>query len=149
MVRQGWGHIVNTASLAGLVPSPLLTPYAAAKSAVVGLSISLRVEAAAHGVGVSVICPGPVETPLLDQPGAVNARKLLTNALGAPYPAEAMAEDILTGVAENRAIIVAPESARAAWELFRRAPEEMLATMATQAVASRQRRDQDYGQDRR
>jgi NAD(P)-dependent dehydrogenase (short-subunit alcohol dehydrogenase family) len=50
MVRQASGHIVNTASLAGLVPSPLLTPYAAAKAAVVGLSVSLRVEAAAHGV---------------------------------------------------------------------------------------------------
>lgn len=141
MVRQGAGHIVNTASLAGLVPSPLLTPYAAAKAGVVGLSVSLRVEAAAHGIGVSVVCPGPVETPLLDQPGGIDARKLLTNALGTPYAAEAMAADILAGVVENRAIIVAPESARAAWELYRQAPEEMLAGMAAQAVASRDRRE--------
>lgn len=157
MVRQGSGHIVNTASLAGLVPSPLLTPYATAKAGVVGLSLSLRVEAAAYGVGVTVVCPGPVETPLLDQSGPadpgnpadptsprspVNVRKLLTNALGEPYPAEAMAADILDGVAENRAVVVAPPSAEAAWRQFRQDPEELLAVMAGQAVASRERREQ-------
>jgi len=142
MVRQGSGHIVNTASLAGLLPSPLLTPYAAAKAGVVGLSLSLRVEAAAHGVGVTVVCPGPVETPLLDQrgPDGPNIRKLLTNALGQPHPADAMAADILDGVAANRAVVVAPPSAVEAWSRFREAPEEVLAVMADQAVASRRRR---------
>lgn len=152
MVHQQSGHIVNTASLAGLVPSPLLTPYAAAKAGVVGLSVSLRVEAAAHGVGVSVVCPGPVETPLLDaRPGAgaptapggapaPNVRKLLTNALGTPYPPEDLAADVLAGVRENRALIVAPATARAAWETFRATPEEMLAVMAEQSRASRARR---------
>jgi len=144
MVAQGSGHIVNTASLAGLVPSPLLTPYAAAKAGVVGLSLSLRVEAAAYGVGVTVVCPGPVETPLLDQrgPGAsVNVRKLLTNSLGEPYPSAALAADVLDGVVENRALVVAPASAREAWGRFRDDPEAMLAAMAEQAVASRRRRE--------
>lgn len=159
MVRQQSGHIVNTASLAGLVPSPVLTPYAAAKAGVVGLSVSLRVEAAAHGVGVSVVCPGPIETPLLDAGAgpsgpaasrgsvgpqdapAPNVRKLLTNALGTPYAPEALADDILAGVLENRALIVAPESARAAWQTFRDTPEEMLAFMAGQSVRSRARRE--------
>jgi NAD(P)-dependent dehydrogenase (short-subunit alcohol dehydrogenase family) len=140
MVRQGHGHIVNTASLAGLIPAPMLTPYAAAKHAVVGLSVSLRVEAAAHGVRVSAVCPGPVETPLLDQGGPVNARKLLTNALGPAYPADRLAADVLAGVAENRALIVAPESARGAWQMFRGAPEEMMAGMEAQATAGRARR---------
>src|SRR5664280_3721454 len=53
MIEQGRGHIVNTASLSGLVPSPLLVPYSTTKHAVVGLSIGLRVEAADHGVRVS------------------------------------------------------------------------------------------------
>ncbi len=149
MVRAGSGHIVNTASLAGLVPSPFLTPYAAAKSAVVGLSVSLRVEAAARGVRVSVVCPGPVETPLLNRtnpPGVdgprtrVDGRKLLTNALGPPYPPEDLAADVLAGVVENRAIIVAPESARRAWEAFRADPEAVLGAMAAQAVRARERR---------
>jgi NAD(P)-dependent dehydrogenase (short-subunit alcohol dehydrogenase family) len=159
MVRQESGHIVNTASLAGLVPSPLLTPYAAAKAGVVGLSVSLRVEAAAYGVGVSVLCPGPVETAMLSagpppegsdptvgtlagsEPGQEpNVRKLLTNSLGDPYAPEALADDVLTGVLENRAFIVAPETARQAWQMFRTTPEEMLGVMERQSVRSRARR---------
>jgi len=66
MIAQRSGHIVNTASLAGLVPSPWLTPYAMTKHAVVGLSLSLRAEAAAHGVRVTAVCPGVVDTPMLD-----------------------------------------------------------------------------------
>src|SRR6516225_4102198 len=66
MIAQRSGHIVNTASLAGLVPAPLLTPYAMTKHAVVGLSLSLRAEAAAHGVRVTAVCPGVVDTPILD-----------------------------------------------------------------------------------
>lgn len=154
MVGQQSGHIVNTASLAGLVPSPLLTPYAAAKAGVVGLSVSLRVEAAAQGVKVSVVCPGPVETPLLDAGAGVrnadgtpapNVRKLLTNSLGTPYPADDLAADVLRGVEENRALIVAPESARQAWEFFRHDPEAMLEAMADQAVRARARRESPAG----
>ena len=140
MVRQGFGHIINTASLAGLMPAPHLTPYAAAKHAVVGLSVSLRVEAAAHGVRVSALCPGPVETPLLDQPGPIDARKLLTNAFGTPYPPEALAADVLQGVAENRALIVAPEAARDAWKAYREAPEQLLDAMAARASGQGRRR---------
>ncbi len=66
MVRQRFGHIVNTASMAGLMPSPMTVAYAASKHAVVGLSISLRVEAAEEGVRVSVLCPGVIRTPILE-----------------------------------------------------------------------------------
>ncbi len=67
MMRQGHGHIVNTASGVGLVAPPYVTAYAVTKHAVVGLSTSLRPEAARHGVAVSVLCPGSVETPILDR----------------------------------------------------------------------------------
>src|SRR5215469_2127877 len=123
MCDQGSGHIVNTASLAGLIAAPLLTPYAAAKHAVVGLSTSLRTEAAAHGVRVSAVCPGVIDTPLLDKgnppdlPGAVfpDGRKLLTKSIGRAYPPEALAQDVLNGVRRNRAYIVAPRHAKVAW----------------------------------
>src|SRR5262249_26181952 len=52
MLRQGFGHIVNTASMQGLMPSPLTGCYSATKHALVGLSKALRVEAAASGVRV-------------------------------------------------------------------------------------------------
>jgi NAD(P)-dependent dehydrogenase (short-subunit alcohol dehydrogenase family) len=61
MTRQGHGHIVNIASLAGLIPLPTNVPYATSKHAVVGLSLSLRAEGAALGVRVSAVCPGFIE----------------------------------------------------------------------------------------
>lgn len=131
MVRQGDGHIVNTASLAGLVPSPMLAPYAMTKHAVVGLSLSLRSEAAHHGIRVSALCPGPTETPILDSRGpqdlppheGVSARDLLTKASGGQiYPVEMLAEDFVRGVAANKALIVAPRRARIAWWLHRLVP---------------------------
>ncbi|HEX9064641.1 MAG TPA: SDR family oxidoreductase [Streptosporangiaceae bacterium] len=129
MLRQGRGHLVNTASLAGLVPGPGLAPYTAAKHAVVGLSLSLRAEGAGRGVRVSAICPGFVDTPLLRHvnPGlpqteiGANAAALAAR-LGKLYRAEALAEDILAGVERNRALIVAPRSARVAWRMARYAP---------------------------
>jgi NAD(P)-dependent dehydrogenase (short-subunit alcohol dehydrogenase family) len=60
------GHIVNTASMAGLMAVPSLTPYCASKYAIVGLSEAMAIELAAEGgrIGVSILCPGPVHTDL-------------------------------------------------------------------------------------
>jgi NAD(P)-dependent dehydrogenase (short-subunit alcohol dehydrogenase family) len=130
MLRQGFGHIVNTASLAGLAPAPLLTPYALTKHAVVGLSSSLRIEAAARGVRVSALCPGMIETPILHKkdpqlvgiPWVPDARRYLT-ALGGPaYPVEKLAQEALQAVAANQAVIVIPGRARFGWRLGRLFP---------------------------
>jgi NAD(P)-dependent dehydrogenase (short-subunit alcohol dehydrogenase family) len=135
MIRQGRGHIVNTASLAGLLPSPMLTPYGMTKHGVVSLSESLRMEAAEHGVRVSVVCPGVIDTPLLDKGNppdlppvthAPNARTLLTKMIGRAYPAASLAEDVLDGVARNRPIIVTPRHARIPWRIYRISPRLMI-----------------------
>jgi NAD(P)-dependent dehydrogenase (short-subunit alcohol dehydrogenase family) len=131
MTAQRSGHIVNTASMAGLVPAPLLVPYVMTKHAVVGLSLSLRAEAAGHGVRVSVLCPSAVETPILDsemphdlpQPAwRPNVRRYLTSFGGVPYPVDALAEDAIRGVERNRALIVTPRSARVGVLLYRLCP---------------------------
>jgi NAD(P)-dependent dehydrogenase (short-subunit alcohol dehydrogenase family) len=63
MVEQGGGgHIVNTASMAGLVGLPYVAPYCATKFAVVGLSEALGVELAHHDIGVTAVCTGMVRT---------------------------------------------------------------------------------------
>lgn len=62
---RGWGHIVNTASMMGLIASPSWGVYVTSKFAVVGLSEALRLDLAPHGIGVSVLCPGLVATNLL------------------------------------------------------------------------------------
>jgi NAD(P)-dependent dehydrogenase (short-subunit alcohol dehydrogenase family) len=132
MTRQGRGHIVNTASLAGLVPSPGITPYSMTKHAVVGLSLSLRAEAAKWGVRVSVVCPGVIDTPILDKPNPEDlppvgdfsgGREMLERLVGKVYPPELLARDVLAGVLRNRPIIVAPHHARRTWIAYRIAPE--------------------------
>ena len=65
MLAQGRpGHIVNTASLAGLVPVAEMGPYCTSKHAVVGLSESLNAELSPRGVYVTAICPGLINTPI-------------------------------------------------------------------------------------
>jgi NAD(P)-dependent dehydrogenase (short-subunit alcohol dehydrogenase family) len=121
MVAQGFGHIVNTASLAGLVPVPLLTAYAATKHAVVGLSTSLRGEGAGLGVKVSVVCPGFVRTPMFDNYTAVNIDR---EVLDAEVPKRVTdvneaARAIIAGVAKNRAIILVGTDAHLFWRLYK------------------------------
>lgn len=131
MVKQRSGHIVNTASMAGLTPVPLLAPYAMTKHAVVGLSSSLRMEGARHGVRVSVLCPAAIETPLLDadnppdlqtMPWRPNIRRYLARLAGQAYPVEKFAEEALQGVESNRGLIIIPAQARTAAWLYRLAP---------------------------
>jgi len=64
LIAQGSGHVLNTASIAGLMTLPLMAPYAAAKHAVVGLTETLAEELAGTGVGATVLCPGFVPTDL-------------------------------------------------------------------------------------
>ena len=66
MVEQGEGHIVNTASEAGLCTTPMLGAYHAAKYGVVGLSEALVMELAGTGVGVSCLCPELVDTKIFE-----------------------------------------------------------------------------------
>lgn len=131
MIAQQSGHIVNTASLAGLLPAPGLTPYAMTKHAVVGLSLSLRAEAAAYGIRVTAVCPGVVDTPILDKGGpddlpkpalSTNAREFFRQVQPRFYAADRLAQDIVRGIDRNVALVIAPASARVAWYLWRYAP---------------------------
>jgi NAD(P)-dependent dehydrogenase (short-subunit alcohol dehydrogenase family) len=102
MLRQGSGHIVNTASVGGLTPEALQILYNTSKYAVVGLSESLRCEYSGKGLHFSVVCPGVTATPIYAKVGEA----LPDDA----YPADKAAVDILDGVAELRGIIVVPEN---------------------------------------
>ncbi|MFT7175758.1 MAG: NAD(P)-dependent dehydrogenase (short-subunit alcohol dehydrogenase family) [Halioglobus sp.] len=71
LIAQGEGHIVNTASMGGLISGPPEGLYTTTKFAVVGLSEALLMEVVEQGVGVSVLCPGLVDTNLITQSFAV------------------------------------------------------------------------------
>lgn len=121
MLRQGSGHIVNTASAAGLIGEPGLAPYSVTKSAVVALSTALRAEADGFGVLVSVVCPGFVDTAIFENAIGVKVdkdkflAKLPVKLISAPDAARS----ILRGVERNEAIVVFPFYARLAWWLMR------------------------------
>ncbi len=65
LAQQRPAHIVNTASVAGLVPVPGLVPYSTTKAAVVGLSDALDIELRGTGVRVSALCPGVIDTAIV------------------------------------------------------------------------------------
>ena len=119
MVRQGFGHIVNTSSAAAFFPAPGNAPYCTAKHALVGLSLSLRLEGADLGVKVSCVCPGFVRTNVyrnaevvgMTLPAGVPREQLAGAPAKMMDPARA-ARVILDGVARNKAMIVFPASIR-------------------------------------
>jgi NAD(P)-dependent dehydrogenase (short-subunit alcohol dehydrogenase family) len=130
MIEQGFGHIVNTASMAGLMPNPINVAYAATKHAVVGLSLSLRVEAAQMGIRVSVICPGVIRTPILE---GGKYGKILMNIPAEklrnmweelkPMSPDILAKKVLNAIAKNKAIIIAPSWWKLLWWLNRLSPK--------------------------
>ncbi|MPW22906.1 3-hydroxybutyrate dehydrogenase [Paraburkholderia sp. CNPSo 3157] len=66
MKARGWGRVINVASAHGLVASPFKAPYVAAKHGLIGLSKTVAVEVAEHGITSNTICPGYVRTPLVE-----------------------------------------------------------------------------------
>jgi NAD(P)-dependent dehydrogenase (short-subunit alcohol dehydrogenase family) len=124
MCEQGFGHIVNTASAAGLIPAAAEGAYAATKHAVVGLSMALHVEAEAFGVKVSVVCPGLVDTPILDSTKYVkfDPEVIRKVAPEKPIPPRTAAQLILRGIDRNEFFIVLTVTTHALWRLHRYAP---------------------------
>lgn len=128
MIRQRSGHIINTASMAGLITMTGQAGYSATKHAVVAISNTLRLEAECHGVRVSVLCPGVVRTPILTggrygHHNSVQEKDLLKlgEALR-PMAPELFAERALRAVHRGTAIIVVPRWWKAFWYLERLSP---------------------------
>lgn len=121
MEKQGFGHIVNMASLAGLAPFPGNIAYATSKHGIVGLSMSLRAEAEDLGVKVSVVCPSYVQTGILEDSPMLNMsrEKVLGQIPVKILGVQEAARLTLDGVARNKAIIVFPLFARIMWWLYR------------------------------
>jgi NAD(P)-dependent dehydrogenase (short-subunit alcohol dehydrogenase family) len=115
MIAQGFGHIVNTASVAGLLPSPFMGSYTTTKHAVMGLSRALRAEGARYGVRVSALCPGVIRTPILTggrfgrmaQPMDLGIALKMWEELR-PIEPDEFARRALRAVAQNRGTIIIP-----------------------------------------
>jgi len=137
MRSQGGGHIVNTSSIAGLIPFPYQAIYSATKFAVTGLSECLRFELEEDGIFFSVVCPGAVATRIWGTP--VLGERIDVSAPPDAIPAEEAAQTILAGVANKEGIIIVPESLRPLWLGYHTAPEDGEAQL--RELARQRRRD--------
>ena len=125
MVDQGFGHIINTASIEGLIPFAHTVSYVASKFAVVGISTSLRVEGADLGVKVSAVCPGYIKTRIFEDSKMIKLDRekvleSLPERLG--ITPEECARRILKGVEKNKPLIVVTAFAKILWWLYRISP---------------------------
>ena len=109
MRRRGSGHIVNTASMAGLRTSATIGAYTAAKFAVVGMSEVLRAELAPHGVGVSVLCPGLVATRLRETTRRAGSDTPVASSVALaqePMDADIVGQMVVRAIRADRPLIV-------------------------------------------
>ncbi|MFE6924528.1 SDR family NAD(P)-dependent oxidoreductase [Nocardia sp. NPDC057663] len=115
---QRAGHLVNTASLAGLVHPPAMASYAAAKAAVVALSESLRYELAPHGIDVSVVCPSFFRTNLaasLSDADPLMTRVARSLIDSAALDADDIAAAALAGIDARRFLVLTDRAGRRAY----------------------------------
>ena len=123
------GHIVTTASMAGIVGIPGMAAYSLTKFAMVGFSEALRAELAGQGIDVSVVCPHVVESGITETGhySSANAEKTAKQGMksGMPYPTHKAAKEIVTGIKKNKGIIPVARGAKSTWALKRLSPEAM------------------------
>jgi len=130
VARGAGGHIVNVSSILGIYPAPNVTAYVASKFAVLGLSRSLRAELEPHKIGVTAICPGMINTAIVDDgrmAGAIGARQSQISAAfkKGGLPPGRVAEAIFDAVRSNPAVRTVGRDAWAIHALTRVAPRAM------------------------
>jgi NAD(P)-dependent dehydrogenase (short-subunit alcohol dehydrogenase family) len=127
MVAAGrGGHLVNVSSAAGLVALPWHAAYSASKYGLRGLSEVLRFDLARHGIGVSVVVPGAVKTPLVQTVEIAGVdrehpqvRKWVDRFSGHAISPELVADKILRGVMRNRYLVYTSNDIRALYAFKR------------------------------
>lgn len=123
--EQGQGHVVNVASLAGLVNPPLMASYNVVKAGVVSLSETLRFELEPQGIATSVVCPSFFRTGLATgfrtpDPAVRQLMERLVTA--SDVPAERIAATIQEGIAAKRFLILTDRDGRVAYAVKRYLP---------------------------
>ena len=124
MIEAGaGGHVVNIASMAGYVASPGMAAYTTTKFGVVGFSEALRAELAARGIGVTVVCPGVINTPIVRSANVYgssatpeNRERVIQMFEKRNYGPDRLARGILKAIEKNRAIApITPEARVGYW----------------------------------
>jgi NAD(P)-dependent dehydrogenase (short-subunit alcohol dehydrogenase family) len=138
MVEAGRGHVVNVSSGLGYTPTATEPGYVTTKAAVLALSQCLRADWAKAGVGVSAICPGVINTPIIDstrflgEAGSPERQERTKKVFRKGHKPEQVADAIVDAVERDRAVVPVGFEAKAGWYLHRLAP------IAVQQVIARQ-----------
>ncbi len=134
MVQRGRGQVVNIASGAAYIPQRHMAAYCATKAAVVMLSQCLRADWRGHGVGVSVVCPGVINTPIASATryrGPTVARQgRAEKALGMGHSPDLVAKAIADCVKRNRDVVPVGLESTVAYKLLRGAPQPIQGLVA-------------------
>jgi 2-hydroxycyclohexanecarboxyl-CoA dehydrogenase len=137
MVKRGRGHVVNVSSGLGYTPTATESGYGTTKAAILAFSRSLRADWHRHGVGVSAICPGVINTPIIEStrfrgeaaaPEKVARVKKVFSKRG--HPPELVAKAIVHAVRENKSVVPVGFESGLGWYASRYAPTRFTDWMA-------------------
>jgi len=126
MLAAGRGQVVNLSSGLGYTPTATEAAYVTTKAAVLALSQCLRADWAGDGVGVTAVCPGVINTPIIDRTRFLdadpNGRTRTVKLFRRGHPPEKVAEAIVAAVERNRAVVPVGFEARVGWWAHRLLP---------------------------
>ena len=128
MVAAGRGHVVNVSSGLGYTPTATEPAYVTTKAAVLALSQCLRADFAKDGIGVSAICPGVINTPIIDstrflgEAADPKRRARTVKVFRRGHKPEQVAAAIVDAIERNRAVVPVGVEAKAGWWLHKFGP---------------------------
>jgi len=143
--ENGPGHVVNTASFAGIAQAPSMISYNVSKAGVIALSETLRAELGYRNIGVSVICPAFFKTNLLDSmsPSESGVKPLVEKWMKeSKIDATDIANDVLKGIEKNQLMVISHDYARNAYRFKRFFPKtymKQLIKRVPQIIASKKK----------
>ncbi len=134
MVERRRGHVVNIASGAGYLPNRRMATYCASKSAVIMLSRCLRADWAPHKVGVSVICPGVINTGIHTRSRlrgtTIAEQDWIAKAFGYSHSPDVVAKSVVAAVAHNRGLVSSGFEVQVGYQVMRVLPGPVLDVLA-------------------
>ena len=138
MLEKGRGHVVNVSSGLGYTTRATEPAYVTTKAAVLALSQCLRADWRSSGVGVSAVCPGVIDTPILDGTRFLGAQagteERTRTVFRHGHPAVLVARDVVDAIRRNRAVVAVGWEAKLGWWAHRLLPVAVQQRVARQAL---------------
>ncbi len=128
MLAAGRGHVVNMSSGLGYILQASEVAYCTTKAAVLAFSRCLRADWGGHGVGVSAVCPGIINTPILDgtrflgEMGSVQAQRVARSTFRRGHHPDVVAAAVLSAIEKDRGVVPAGFEAWIGWHLSKHLP---------------------------